>query len=394
MSGRRILLVDDSKTIRTMISSLLEDEGYAVTTAVDGEKGYEQAKADPPELILTDFEMPVLDGPGLCRKLKEDLQLRGIPVVMLTTLGAIESKLTGLDAGADDYIEKPQSPDDLQELFARIRAQLRIGDLRRELAERNAELEAAQAKLLFELELARKVQLGLMPSAPKPRGACQFAVRYRPANALGGDVYDFLRREDGRLSVMVVDVSGHGVNAAMLSGVVKTMANPLATTEAKPSEALAKLDAALSQYFPEGFFCTAALVFLDEQSGKFEMASVGHPPVLIVRKDGAVDKIDPDAGLLGIGFMEPEMIQMHSGEIEPGDTMLIYTDGLPDAMAGGDGEPFSDAQISAILAADPKRAPGMVIEEMEQAIVRHTSPGQPHDDINMVAIRHEPGGGA
>ena len=87
------------------------------------------------ELILTDYEMPVMDGPALCQALKVDPDLRPIPVLMLTTLGATESKVLGLNAGADDYMQKPQSPQEVQEVFARIRAQLRIADLRRELAD-------------------------------------------------------------------------------------------------------------------------------------------------------------------------------------------------------------------------------------------------------------------
>ena len=125
MAARRVLLVDDSSTMRRMISSLLVDQGYEVKTAVDGNDGLVKAREEPhPELILTDFEMPELDGPGLCRALKQDMELRKLPVLMLTTLGEAKSKVEGLDAGADDYIQKPKSPGDIEELYARIRAPL------------------------------------------------------------------------------------------------------------------------------------------------------------------------------------------------------------------------------------------------------------------------------
>jgi sigma-B regulation protein RsbU (phosphoserine phosphatase) len=170
---------------------MLKDEGYEVAQAVDGREGLAKASEFGPELILTDYEMPVMDGPAFCQALKADAVLRSIPVIMLTTLGATESKILGLNAGADDYIQKPQSPQEVQEVFARIRAQFRIADLRRELADRNRQLEAAQAKSTLELNLARKVQLGLMPKSPKPQGVIRLDVRYDSANALGGDVYDF-----------------------------------------------------------------------------------------------------------------------------------------------------------------------------------------------------------
>src|SRR5436190_1705873 len=151
--ARRLLLVEDSSTMRRMIAAMLGDEGYEVATAVDGREGLAKAAETPPELILTDYEMPELDGPGLCQALK---------------------------------------------------------------AERNRQLEVAQAKLDLELDLARKVQAALMPRPPRPRGAVRLAVRYQPANRLGGDVYDFAPLDDGRLGVLVADISGHGVNSALL----------------------------------------------------------------------------------------------------------------------------------------------------------------------------------
>ena len=171
MASRRILLVEDSSTMRRMLSMKLTDEGYEVATANDGVQGLAKAAEEPrPELILTDFEMPEMDGAGLCRALKADKDLRSIPVLMLTTLAETDSKVAGLEAGADDYILKPKSLDDFREMFARIKAHLRIADLNNALAERNRLLEAPTRRLTFELDLARKVQLALMPRPPKPRG--------------------------------------------------------------------------------------------------------------------------------------------------------------------------------------------------------------------------------
>ncbi|HZW34534.1 MAG TPA: response regulator, partial [Isosphaeraceae bacterium] len=217
MAARRLLLVEDSSTMRRMLAMKLQEAGYEVVTANDGVQGLAKAREEPrPDLILTDYEMPELDGAGLCQAVKSDKDLRSIPILMLTTLGAIDQKVAGLEAGADDYILKPKSPDDFRELFQRIAAHLRIADLRAELAKQNRLLEAAHKKLTFELDLARKVQLALMPRPPKPRGVLRLAVRYTPANQLGGDVYDIYRLENNRLGILVADVSGHGVNSAML----------------------------------------------------------------------------------------------------------------------------------------------------------------------------------
>lgn len=370
--------------MRRMISALLSDEGYEVAMAVDGQDGLVKAREVLPELIVSDYEMPELDGPGFCREVKADPVLRSIPVLMLTTLGATESKIIGLDAGADDYLVKPRSPADIDELYARIRAQLRIADLRSELADRNAQLEAAQAQLQLELSLARKVQMGLMPKPPAARGRLKIAVRYQPANALGGDVYDFARLDGGKLGVLVADISGHGVNAALLSGMVKTLAAPLTGSGITPGPVLAGLDTAVEQYFPEGFFCTGFYLIIDENDGSLVYGGVGHPPALIVGPNGP-RQLDSENGLLGIGLATdtPDATEC----LAPGESMLIYTDGLPDAMTPTD-EMFGEARIFAVLEANKGAEPAAILDAVEKAVADHVRPGSPHDDINLVLIQN------
>ena len=384
--ARRIFLVEDSSTMRRMISALLADEGYDVATAVDGRDGLAKVREAAPDLIISDYEMPELDGPGFCKAIKADPETRAIPVIMLTTLGAVESKIVGLDAGADDYLEKPKSPQDIQELYARIRAQLRISDLRGELADRNEQLEAARRKTDLELSLARKVQMGLMPKPPTPRGDLAIAVRYRPANALGGDMYDFAVLDDGKLGVLVADVSGHGVNSALLSGMVKAMAAPLTAT-LPPEKVLAGLDAAIEQFFPEAYFCTGVYLVIDERTGAIDYAGVGHPPALIVGRDG-VRALDSDRGLLGIGMFEH--LEGMRESLGPGESLLVYTDGLTDAMDPAD-VLFGDPRIRATLEAHKHEGPSAILDALEAAVAAHVEPGQPGDDINMILIQRAAG---
>ncbi len=385
MASRRLLLVEDSSTMRRMLSTMLSEEGFEVETANDGLQGLAKARLEPrPELILSDYEMPELDGAGLCQALKADVELRSTPVLMLTTLSESKNKIAGLEAGADDYIQKPKGQDDFRELCARIRAHLRIADLNKELAEQNRLMERAHKKLMFELELARKVQFALMPRPPKPRGVLHAAVRYTPANQLGGDIYDFYRLENNRLGVLVADVSGHGVNSAMLSGMVKALAAPLSLAVMEPGELLAGLDVAGEQYFPEGYFCTAFFLIADEETGLVRYAGVGHPPAIIVGPSGP-RTLPSNPGMLGIGMVDGTAGA--TDRILPGESLVIYTDGLTDAMDPSD-VLFGEDRLKTLLQSYHGADPGEILTQVDQALTKHTAPGRPSDDINIIVVQH------
>jgi phosphoserine phosphatase RsbU/P len=385
MASRRLLLVEDSSTMRRMLSTMLKEEGYEVETANDGLQGLAKARLDPlPELILTDYEMPELDGAGLCQALKADKELRSIPVLMLTTLGEAQNKIAGLQAGADDYIEKPKGQDEFRVMCARINAHLRIADLRIELSEQNRRLEAAHKKFTFELELARKVQFALMPRPPKPRGVLRLAVRYTPANQLGGDIYDFYRLENNRLGILVADVSGHGVNSAMLSGMVKALAAPLSLAVLEPGELLAGLDVACEQHFPEGYFCTGFYLIADEETGLIRYAGVGHPPGIVVGPNGP-RTLPSNPGMLGIGMVDGTAGS--TDRLAPGESLVIYTDGLTDAMDPSDAL-FGEDRLKTLLQSHYGADPTEILNQVGSALDQHTAPGTPADDINIIVLQH------
>lgn len=129
MSHEKILVVEDESALRTILKVQLERAGYRVLTAQDGHEGLEQILHDPPDLVLLDMMMPRMDGSEVCRRLKSNFMTSQIPVIMLTALGALQDKVAGLDFGANDYVTKPYSAD---ELLARVKNILRWSRLQRE----------------------------------------------------------------------------------------------------------------------------------------------------------------------------------------------------------------------------------------------------------------------
>ena len=136
-SGARILIVDDHPDNVELLQARLEARGYTTETATDGQQALERIAANPPDLILLDVMMPVLDGIEVARRVKADSRLPFIPIIMQTALDATESKVEGLDAGADDYITKPIN---FAELEAHVKSMLRIKALQEDLAQRERQL--------------------------------------------------------------------------------------------------------------------------------------------------------------------------------------------------------------------------------------------------------------
>ena len=223
-----------------------------------------------------------------------------------------------------------------------------------------------------------------MPRPPKPRGVLQVAVRYTPANQLGGDVYDFYRLENNRLGILVADVSGHGVNSAMLSGMVKALAAPLSIAVLEPGELLAGLDVAGEQFFPEGYFCTGFYLIADEETGLIRYAGVGHPPAIVVGPNGP-RMLQSNPGMLGIGMVDGTAGD--SDRLAPGRVAgdlhrrPARRDGpLRRPLRRGAAEDAPPGATTAPTRGDPR--------PVDDALNTHTAPGRPADDINIIVLQY------
>src|SRR6202167_2271952 len=167
----RILIVDDNETNRDILLARLQKHGYELIQAADGEAALASAKRDVPDLILLDVEMPKLDGFEVCRRLKSDAALPFMPIVLVTARAASQDVVTGLDAGADEYLTKPI---DQAALVARVRSMLRIKELHdqvqaqaKDLAAWNETLGARVNEQVAELERMNRLKGFLSPQIAK-----------------------------------------------------------------------------------------------------------------------------------------------------------------------------------------------------------------------------------
>ena len=206
-----VLVVDDAPANIRVVNEILHDT-YKVRIATNGAKALELARGTPgPDLILLDVIMPGMDGYEVCAHLKQGPATRDIPVIFLTGQTDTADETRGFEVGAVDYIHKPFSP---AVVAARVQTHLALRETR-------GQLERQLVAIRNELETARQIQLSILPRELPAIAGLDIAARYIPMTSVAGDFYDFLVVDEKRVGVLMADVSGHGMPAALIASMLK-----------------------------------------------------------------------------------------------------------------------------------------------------------------------------
>jgi sigma-B regulation protein RsbU (phosphoserine phosphatase) len=207
----------------------------------------------------------------------------------------------------------------------------------------------AYVALSRELDLAREIQRSLLPSrVPDVPGLCLHAS-FLPMSAVGGDFYDVLARPDGRLVVIVADVSGHGVPAALVASMVKIAFAAESERYERPGDILSGINRTLTGKF-ERAYVTACCAVIDRADRSLTYAAAGHPPALLRRGDGRIERLE-QAGIV-LTFMPDATYADASVPFSPGDQLFLFTDGLLEAGHRDDGDRFfGDAELAKVISA-------------------------------------------
>ena len=267
---KTVLVVDDAPANIHVVNEILRDT-YKVRVATSGAKGLELAGATPgPDLILLDVVMPGMDGYEVCTRLKASVATRDIPVIFLTGQTESSDETKGFEVGAVDYIHKPFSP---AVVAARVQTHLALREVR-------GQLERQFETIRHELETAREIQLSILPQDPPQIAGLDIAASYIPMTSVAGDFYDFAVIDDHTVGVLVADVSGHGMPAALIASMLKIAFAAQAGHAGDPVGVLAGLNQALYGKF-QVHYVTAAYVVIDTERQTLTYAGAGHPPLLL-----------------------------------------------------------------------------------------------------------------
>ncbi|KNG93905.1 PP2C family protein-serine/threonine phosphatase [Pseudaestuariivita atlantica] len=373
----RVLVADDSRLQRKILVASLKRWGFEVVEAETGRDALDKCRDVLPDLVLSDWMMPEMDGLEFCTAFRDLCgdQHYGY-FILLTSKAEKEEIARGLESGADDFLSKPF---DASELRARIRAGDRLVAMHKQLSEQNAvvqdtltELKSVYDALDRDIANARKIQEALVPSRTGDFGKGRVSLLLKPCGHIGGDLVGMFSPGHGMVGFYGVDVSGHGITSAMMTARVGGYLSPTHPEQniamvrrmdrffalLPPGEVAEMLndrftmDTGVEEYF------TMAYAVVDQSNGRMRAIQAGHPYPMVIRADGSHEFVG-DGGV-PLGLMPNVEFAEFEVNLSPGDKVLFYSDGFSEATMRN-GEMLEQEGMSRLLAKCDLSASGVEI---------------------------------
>ena len=391
-----ILIVDDTPANLEVLSKMLEERGYVTRPVTSGKMALLAAQNDPPDLVLLDIIMPEIDGYEVCARLKADETLKSIPVIFISALQETLDKVKGFRAGGVDYVTKPVQ---LEEVQARVETHLKLRRLEVELQGFNQDLEALvesqkehlvkqfreQARHEAELNIACEMQRHFLPRELPKCSKWEFATRYVPTSAVAGDFYDIIPMSAARTCIVLGDVCGNGVPAALQMTRIMSYFRIVAQTHDTPEEIMGFVNDLLAREWPTDTFATATLCVVDNEKPALSFCLAGHmAPCLLREATGEVETIPMENGY-PLSVVPGSSFRTHHLEAQAGEAFVLYTDGVTEAR-NAQGDMFTLDRLRAAMRGHTGSAESLA-QRIVDAVQRFSGNDVQTDDLALMVIR-------
>ncbi len=375
----KILVVDDEPDLEHLVKQKfrreIKENKYNFFFANNGVQALEKLNEDKNiELVLTDINMPVMDGLTLLKNMKE-LNNPLLHSVFISAYGDIVNIRTAMNGGAFDFVVKPI---DLTDLEITIKKALdNLNTLKKAL-------EARDALLVVQKELhdARELQLSMLPKNLPNLSNLDIAVYMKTATEVGGDYYDFHTGEDGTLTTVIGDATGHGLKAGMMVTAAKTLFNSYSKND-NILDIFQEMTRSIKQMkFNNLAMCLAMLKIT---KNKLVMSSAGMPSIYIYRKEkGIVEEFEFQG--MPLGTLENFPYKSAETEINSGDTIFLTSDGFPE-LKNANNEMFGYKRVRSLFENLANESPEAMISKLKDTGSDWVNDKDPDDDVTFVVIK-------
>lgn len=410
----KILIVDDNPVnCRVLVNSLEEFEEYKLLVAHNGVKAVAIAEKVFPDLLLLDINMPEMNGFEVCEHLKSNPETRDIPIIFLSALDDIDSKIKGFNVGGVDYVTKPFHR---EEVLKRVETQIKIRRLTESLQSRNqilldknnelarllkeigqmkSQLQESHEQITGSITYAERIQRAFLPTHREIlRIFPQHFVIYKPRDIVSGDFYLF-EEKDGKLIAAAIDCTGHGVPGALMSVIGHTQLSNIISENSslKPSDMLQELDLRVRQLLKqdEGEFRTHDGMDMNlsvyDPASKILSFAGANLPIIRYREGEELFEIRGDVLPIGGSLVSNKVFTTHELEMLPGDVIYLFSDGFIDQFGGENGRKLTRRRFKEIL----QEIGSVSLEQQEQILQQFLADWQGEheqtDDITVIAIK-------
>jgi phosphoserine phosphatase RsbU/P len=395
----RILVVEDDPIQRLVLVSLLNRHGHEVVAVSDGSSAWDALKKSTFNIVFTDWMMPGMTGLELIEKIRGTSTGHYVYTIVCTSRTTRADLVEGLKSGADDYIEKPIHADELLVRLAAgervIELERRLEEENRKLAETNQRLKIAYQTIRDDLDAAALMQRSLLP-APGTVHDIHYNSLFLPASVVAGDVYNFFPIGPNAVGFYLLDVSGHGIPAAMLSVTLSKVlttrpeaSSPLVQptrggssyTIRPPHEALSELN---NRFQDKGdMYFTMIYGVLDTESGRLRLAQAGHPAPILLRH-GRPPELLGDGGF-PLGMLPDRTFDALEYHVEKGDRLFLCSDGILECN-NVKGEEFGQRRLMALLNEHRDSPLDALLDSLHTTMHRWAGSAEFADDVTLLAL--------
>lgn len=390
-----VMLVDDEEMVTTTLAAYLELESdYVVEIFKSPIAALERLQKGPVDLIISDFLMPEMDGLNFLSRVRE--LYPDLPAILLTGYADKENAIKAInEVSVFQYVEKPWDNDHLMLMIRNALQNKALKDVLKEkvreldkvLFERDQSIEQYQM-LNDELLLAQNVQQSLLAHEVPDSSALTVHAKYLPAQKIGGDFYDVVQLAGGKIAIFIADVTGHGIQAALITGLLKSSVQGMRNRDMTPGAILTRINKRLVNILPADMFVAALVVVIDTETTDCALANAGIPhPFLMKRTEKQVDRIAANGLLLGIAegelFTPGEEVCF---QLAKQDMLLLFTDGLTEVV-NEQGQQFGQRILEELQSIMTLNSQDVLTRLADSACVFSRSKHN-WDDMTLLSVEH------